>query len=85
MIIVCYIAAVAADILSTRYALGRGGFEANPLLRFAGRCWIPVRIAMAAVIAALAYGFGIEWVLWVGVAVYGAVAAWNVYAVRRAH
>lgn len=85
MIIACYIAAVAADILSTRYALGRGGVEANPLLRFAGRCWIPVRIALAGVIATLAYALGIEWVLWVGVAVYGAVAAWNVYAVRRAH
>lgn len=77
--------AVAADVLTTRWALGHGAREGNPLLAAAGRWWILVRLALSLVIFVVAWAslpseirtlalacFALAW---------GAIAFWNVIAV----
>ena len=85
MIIALYIASVAADVVSTIYARSRGGAEGNPILRKAGKFWLPVRLAMAAGIAIIWHFTGApDWVLIVGAAFYVVVAVSNEMVARRA-
>lgn len=83
MIVALYIVAVAADIASTIYARRRGLREGNPLLRAAGRFWLPVRIVLGAMILVVWSALDApDWVLIVAAGLYVAVAVSNVTVAR---
>lgn len=85
MIIALYIASVAADIASTIYARRRGGREGNPLLRAAGRFWLPVRLVLGAIVLVVWSALDApDWVLSVATGLYVAVAVANVPIARNA-
>lgn len=83
--IILYAAATAADIVSTVAALRhRGQLGEGWLLRFAGRGWLPIRVAVGVLIAVLALTLNVpSWVLPVAAISYAAVAAWNVFMIAR--
>lgn len=85
MIIALYIASVAADIASTIYARRRGAREGNPLLRAAGRFWLPVRLVLGAMVLVVWSATGSpDWALIVAAGLYVAVAVSNVTVARNA-
>lgn len=84
MILALYLVAVGLDVATTIVARRAGLREGNPVLRIAGRWWLPVRLAFAAAIAVIAISTGAEWTLVVAAALYIAVAAWNVVMIVRA-
>jgi len=83
MIIALYVASVCADIASTIYARRRGAREGNPLLRAAGRFWLPVRIVLGAMVLVVWSALDApDWVLIVAAGLYVAVAVSNVTVAR---
>ena len=85
MILALYIAACAADIATTLYALRTGRGREGGALRFAGKFWLPIRIGLAVLIAVLWHLFDApDWVLIVGTCLYAAVAVSNVIVARSA-
>lgn len=84
MILTAYIIAVAFDVFTTIVARRHGLREGNPFLRAAGRFWLPIRLAMAALVAVIALTLHLDWPLIVGAVLYGIVAVSNVIVTRGA-
>lgn len=85
MLIAAYIAAVGLDVATTLVALQTGLREGNPILRLAGRFWLPARLVLAALIAVVAISTGATWTLAFAAMLYAAVAGWNAVQIARAH
>ena len=86
MILVAYIAAVIADIVTTLVAMRNPRLGEGNLLRFTGRFWIVARIALAVAIAVIVLNAPVPlWTLTVATVAYGAVAVWNVVQIARAN
>ena len=54
------------------------------VLRAAGRFWLPIRLAMGALVAVIALTLELDWPLIAGAVLYGAVAVSNVLVTRSA-
>ena len=83
--LVAYIIATCADLISSIIARRNPRLGEGNLLRFTGRWWIVVRLALGVGFAVVAITWpAYAWVLPVGVVVYGGVAVWNVVQIARA-
>lgn len=74
--------AVLADIWTTCRGLARGATERNPIILWimagtGSEGWIPVKVAVSAVIAATMVLTGLSWLLWPLAALTGWVAWHN--------
>ena len=86
MIWLAYICATCADIVTSVIARRNPRLGEYNLLRFTGRWWILVRIALAVVIAVIVLNAPVPlWTLTVATVAYGAVAVWNVVQIARAN
>lgn len=84
MILTLYVVSVAADVLTSILALRRGVGKEGNVLRFAGRYWILVRIALAVLIVVLSMRLAVpDWILLLATVVNGAVAVWNTTVLLR--
>ncbi len=78
IVLVLFILAQLADIYTTERALANGGFEENPIIRWAmenfGRGWIILKLALGAASAAILIYFNSPIGLLIGAAITGAIA-----------
>lgn len=82
MILAAYIIAVGFDVFTTIVARRHGLREGNPFLRAAGRFWLPIRLAMGALVAVISLTLELDWPLITGAVLYGVVAVSNVLVTR---
>lgn len=80
-VLIAYIMANLADIVSTNKVLRRGGRELNPVMRWAmekfGKFWVVPKLALAGFAAAMILLYGDMWMLWAATALYAFVALLN--------
>jgi hypothetical protein len=76
--IAALVASTVLDIISTRAALAAGAVEVGPLMRLFGRRWLPARIAVGAIFAAVAWAWpDSAGVMFAVAGVWTAAALWN--------
>lgn len=83
--LVAYIIATIADLVTSIIARRNPRLGEGNLLRFTGRFWIAARIALGVGFAVIALVWpAYAWVLPVGAVVFGLVAVWNIVQIARA-